>query len=63
MDRIKSIALTALGIVIALAGFGLFASIGLAVIGALFVLGACGAIAAYVATFFSNRSVEAGAVT
>lgn len=58
MDRIISIALTALGIIIALAGFGLFASIGLAVIGAFFVLGACGAIAACVASFFGRREVE-----
>ena len=62
MDRIKSIAITTLGIVIALAGLGLFASIGLAVIGVLLVLGICGLLAAGTASFFAKSDVETRSV-
>ncbi|MEM6891120.1 MAG: hypothetical protein AAF636_23750 [Pseudomonadota bacterium] len=62
MDRIKSIALAALGIVIALAGLGLFASIGLAIIGTFFVMGACGAIAACATSFFAGRDAKTRSV-
>lgn len=58
MNRIKSIALTVLGVAIALAGLGFFASIGLAIIGALFVVGACGLLAAGFASLFGKSGVE-----
>jgi len=55
MEHIESIDLATLGIIIALAGVGFFVTIGLAVIGALVVLGACGALAALIASFFAKR--------
>jgi len=54
MDRIKSIALTTLGMIIALAALGVFAYIGLAVIGAVFVLCAVVAIAAAITGFVAK---------
>ena len=62
MDRIKSIALTTLGIIVALASLGLLASVGLAVIGALFILGVCGALVAGIASIFAERDNETHAI-
>lgn len=58
MDRIKSFAITTLGVVIALAGLGLFASVGLAVVGTLVILGAVTAFTASIAAVFAKRATE-----
>ena len=49
MHRVKSTVLTAVGMMIALAGLGFFASLGLAIVGALALLGVIGAAAAGIA--------------
>ncbi len=43
MHRVKSTVFTAVGMIIALAGLGFFASLGLAIVGILALLGAIGA--------------------
>ena len=58
MDRIKSIALTTFGIIVALAGLGLFASIGLAMMGALVVLGTVAAITVALGSLFSKAEPQ-----
>lgn len=55
MDRIKSAAMTALGLVVALATLGFFASFGLVVIGIFAALGLTGAIVAGVAGLFATK--------
>ncbi len=62
MNRIKSTALTILGIIAALTAFGFFASVGLAVIGALVVLGVVATVAAGIASLFAKREDEDAAV-
>ncbi|GAB5445212.1 hypothetical protein [Gymnodinialimonas sp.] len=57
MNRIKTIALNALSIVLALALLGFFASLGLAVVGIALFVGLLGRVAARVAGFM----VPAGA--
>lgn len=58
MDRIKSIALTTVGITVALAVLGFLASVGLAALGALVILGSAAAVTAGVASVFSKRDAE-----
>ena len=58
MNHIKSIALSAIGILVALATLGFFASVGLAVLGALVTLGLFAAIAAGLASLLPNRDSE-----
>lgn len=55
MNRAKSIALTAFSVLVALAGLGVFASVGLAVVGLLVFLGVATALAAGIATLFGRR--------
>lgn len=50
MTRLKTIALTTLGFIVALAALGLFASVGLVVLGALALLGLVAGIAAWLST-------------
>lgn len=54
MTRLKTVALSALGLIIALASLGLFASVGLIVLGALAVLGLLAGVVAWL-----SRSEEA----
>jgi hypothetical protein len=56
MTRIKSAALTALGVVVALASLGFFATIGAMLIGVFTTLGLIGALAAGVSKLFGSKS-------
>ncbi len=58
MDRLKSVSLTVIGFVIATAALGLFASVGLAVLGAMFTFGALVATAAGIAAFLAPKPAE-----
>lgn len=63
MDRIKSIALTSLGIIVALAGLGFLACVGFVVIGSLVIFGALAALAASIAPNFlspTSGSIKQG---
>lgn len=63
MNKMKSAALTAFGTIIAVAALGFFASIGLAMIGGLFTIGALVALAGWISTFFAPRDVTTTAAT
>lgn len=55
MTRLKTTALTALGLTILLASFGVFAAIGLAALGVFATLAAIGFLTASAATLFSAK--------
>ncbi len=55
MNRIKSALAAILGTIIALAAFGLFASVGLALIGGLFTIGAVAALIIGVQSLFARK--------
>ena len=58
MDRLKSIALIALGIAVALAALGFLASVGFATLGALVILGAATSVVAGIASVFGKRDAD-----
>ncbi|MDJ0857876.1 MAG: hypothetical protein QNI90_06155 [Dinoroseobacter sp.] len=55
MTRLKTFICTALGLVLALAVLGAFAGVGLAILGALVVLGLSATLAAWIATAFEPK--------
>ncbi|WP_299927693.1 hypothetical protein [uncultured Pelagimonas sp.] len=55
MDRIKSAALNALGLVVALAALGFFATIGFAFVGLFAALGLIGAVAGGIAGMLASK--------
>ena len=58
MDRLKSIALIALGIAVALVALGFLASVGFATLGALVILGAATSVVAGIASVFGKLDAD-----
>ena len=56
MNRVKSALSAALGLVVAIAAFGFFASVGLALIGVMATVGAIGAIAIGISAFLGPKA-------
>ena len=58
MNRIKSAALTVVGMCFALVVFGFFATVGLALLGGLMVIGVVTALAVRISAVFASKESE-----